>query len=290
MGAFSSQTAVAMGANIIEKHFCLGREIENPDSSFSMTPEEFREMVQEVRKTEAAMGQISYGVMKQEETNAVFRRSVFVVKDVNAGDTFTKENIRCIRPGYGCKPKYYDEILGKTADRDVEFGTPFTFDLIKEDCRLKHLEEKPNCVLREAVKEDLERYFEWANDAAVRANSFTTKPITLEEHTKWFLSKIEDDKTALYVMEADGIPVGQIRLALEQDKAVISYSIAAQYRGMGYAGEMLALVEEKVSEYYPEIKELVAEVKTENEASCKQFEKLGYEKESVVTFRKKKGV
>ena len=131
MGYFSAATAVAMGANIIEKHFCVSRAIKNPDSSFSMEPHEFKEMVEKVREVEAAMGKVTYGVSKQEESNACFRRSLFVVKDIKAGEKITAENIRSIRPAYGMKPKHYKEVLGKTVKRDLERGTPLTFDDIE---------------------------------------------------------------------------------------------------------------------------------------------------------------
>lgn len=128
MGYFSAATAVAMGANVIEKHFCISRAIQNPDSTFSMEPDEFRTMVEQVREVEKAMGTVSYGVSKQEESNACFRRSLFVVEDMKAGELFTSENIRSIRPAYGLKPKYYREVLGKAAKRDLKRGTPLTFD------------------------------------------------------------------------------------------------------------------------------------------------------------------
>lgn len=131
MGAFSAATAAALGANIIEKHFCISRAIKNPDSGFSMEPEEFRDMVDKVREVEKALGKISYGVSKQEETNACFRRSLFVVKDIAAGERLTPENIRSIRPAYGLKPKYYKRVLGKVARCDLKRGTPLTFDVIE---------------------------------------------------------------------------------------------------------------------------------------------------------------
>lgn len=131
MGAFSAATAVAMGANIIEKHFCVSRAIKNPDSSFSMEPDEFRDMVDQVREVERAMGKVKYGVTKQEESNAGFRRSLFVVKDIAAGEKLTPENIRSIRPAYGLKPKYYKKVLGKTAKRDISRGTPLSFEDIE---------------------------------------------------------------------------------------------------------------------------------------------------------------
>lgn len=131
MGSFSAATAVALGANIIEKHFCISRAVKNPDSGFSMEPEEFREMVCQVREVEKAMVKVYYGVTEQEESNAVFRRSLFVVKDIEAGGVFTPDNIRSIRPAYGLKPKYYKEVLGKTAKRELKRGTPLTFDDIE---------------------------------------------------------------------------------------------------------------------------------------------------------------
>ncbi len=132
MGSMSATLAVAMGGNVIEKHFCLGREIENPDASFSMTPEEFSQMVQDIRRAEAAMGVPTYGVSKQEESSMVFRRSVFVVEDIKAGEAFTEKNTRIIRPGYGVKPKYLKDILGLTAKKDISRGTPFAFDLVPD--------------------------------------------------------------------------------------------------------------------------------------------------------------
>lgn len=132
LGSLSAATAVALGASIIEKHFCISREIENPDASFSMPPEEFKEMVNDIRKVEAAMGVPAYGVSKQEESSMVFRRSIFVVKDMKAGEAFTEENTRIIRPGYGLKPKYITDVLGMRAAVDLERGTPVSFDVMEK--------------------------------------------------------------------------------------------------------------------------------------------------------------
>lgn len=131
MGSFSVTTAVAMGANIIEKHFCMSRAIKNPDSSFSMEPQEFHDMIVQIRETEKAMGNVHYGVSAQEESNACFRRSLFVVEDIAAGEFFTSENVRSIRPAYGIKPKHYKEVLGKKAKRDILRGTPLQFEDIE---------------------------------------------------------------------------------------------------------------------------------------------------------------
>lgn len=132
MGSFSASVAVAVGANIIEKHFCVSRAIENPDSSFSMEPEEFKQMVQSVREVERAKGIVAYGVSKQEETNTRFRRSLFVVKDIAAGEVLTPENIRSIRPSYGMKPKYFKEVMGRRAKRSLSMGMPLSPEDLEE--------------------------------------------------------------------------------------------------------------------------------------------------------------
>lgn len=132
MGALSAVTSVALGAAVIEKHFCISREIENPDASFSMTPEEYKTMVREVRAAESALGEVSYGVSSQEESSMVFRRSIFAVKDIPAGEVLTEENTRIIRPGYGLKPKYYRDILGMHTDRELKRGTPVSFEALEK--------------------------------------------------------------------------------------------------------------------------------------------------------------
>lgn len=124
MGSVGAVTAVALGAKIIEKHFCLDRSIENPDSSFSMNPEEFAQMVKDIRQAEKAIGTVKYGVTEQEKSNIVFRKSIFAVKDIKKGEELTSENIRVIRPGYGLEPKYYKEILGQRALHDINKGMP----------------------------------------------------------------------------------------------------------------------------------------------------------------------
>lgn len=135
MGSLAATIAVTLGARVIEKHFCISREIENPDASFSMTPQEFKKMVSDVRDAEAALGTPFYGASDQEKGSLVFRRSIFVVKDIKAGDEFTPENIRVIRPGYGIKPKYFRDILGKHAKTDIKTGTPMDFSYIAEESR-----------------------------------------------------------------------------------------------------------------------------------------------------------
>lgn len=133
MGSIGAVTAVVMGACIVEKHLCLGRQIENPDSSFSMEPEEFSAMVDDIRSTEKAKGVVSYDVSAKEKENMVFRRSIFAVQDIEKGQVFTEENIRSIRPAYGLRPKHYKEVLNKQATRDIKRGTPIKLDLVSDE-------------------------------------------------------------------------------------------------------------------------------------------------------------
>jgi len=130
LGSIGAVTAVALGAKVVEKHFCISREIENPDSSFSMEPGEFKKMVEDIRSAERAVGKVSFEVSEREETNRVFRRSIFIVKDIKKGEVFTEENIRVIRPGYGLAPKYYEDVIGKTASKDIERGTPLDWSMV----------------------------------------------------------------------------------------------------------------------------------------------------------------
>lgn len=131
MGSVGAVAAVALGASVIEKHFCLDREIENPDASFSMNPEEFQQMVLDIRQAEHAIGCVKYGVSAQEADSSIFRKSVFCVQDIRKGETLTEENVRVIRPGYGLQPKFYQDILGHTASRDIKRGTPFDFFMVE---------------------------------------------------------------------------------------------------------------------------------------------------------------
>ncbi|MFA7289114.1 MAG: pseudaminic acid synthase [Melioribacteraceae bacterium] len=127
MGNSVAVAAVALGAKIIEKHFILDRKIGGPDSSFSMEPAEFRQMVDSIREVEKALGKINYQLTSKVEKSKAFARSLFIVKDVKEGETITEENVRSIRPGYGLHPKYFKEIMGKKFRREYEKGTPLSW-------------------------------------------------------------------------------------------------------------------------------------------------------------------
>lgn len=236
MGSMGAVVAVSLGANVIEKHFCMSREIENPDASFSMTPDEFKQMVTDIRTAEKAMGIPTYGVSKQEESSVVFRRSIFAVKDIAKGEKLTPENIRIIRPGYGMKPKYFKEILGSVAHEEIKRGTPLKEILLLD--------------LQEAKESDAEILYHWKNDPIARENSFCQKEVTWEEHTSWLSQKLKEKECSIYICRMGNIPVGQIRLDIEAEQAtaVISYSVDKDFRGKGIGTQMIKLIAEKVRE------------------------------------------
>lgn len=130
MGSAAAVAAVAMGACVIEKHFCLSRGEGGPDSPFSMEPAEFKQLVADVRLAQAAIGRVHYGLTETERRSTVFRRSLFVVEDMAAGAAFTRANVRCIRPGNGLAPKHLPQVLGRHATRAIPRGTPLDWAMI----------------------------------------------------------------------------------------------------------------------------------------------------------------
>lgn len=124
MGSLAAVVGISMGACIVEKHFCLNRSIKNPDSDFSMEPEEFAKMVADCKIAASIRGCVSYELTEAEKASTVFRRSIFAVRNITAGETFTSDNVRCIRPGYGLKPKYYDKLLHKMSKKEYQRGEP----------------------------------------------------------------------------------------------------------------------------------------------------------------------
>ena len=131
LGITTSITAVALGASIIEKHVTLKRSDGGPDAAFSLEPKELKELVKTIREVEQSFGKPTYEISKNEVKNRAFRRSLFVVEDVNKGEKFTIKNIKSIRPGYGLSTRHLKSVLGKTALINIEKGTPLAWKLIK---------------------------------------------------------------------------------------------------------------------------------------------------------------
>ena len=130
LGIAAPVAAVALGACIIEKHFTLSRSTPGPDSAFSLEPDEFKAMVEAIRTAEKALGEVQYEIGEQEAKSRAFRRSLFAVKDIKAGEVFTEENLRSIRPGHGLHPRHLKDVLGQRAVQDIKRGTPLTWEFI----------------------------------------------------------------------------------------------------------------------------------------------------------------
>lgn len=130
MGTGVAVASVALGATVIEKHFTLSREDGGVDSAFSMEPDEMAALVAETGRAWQAMGNVTYGPTEKEKASLKFRRSIYVAKDIEAGEAFTKDNIKVIRPGYGLAPKYYEQVLEMNANKALIAGTPLSWELL----------------------------------------------------------------------------------------------------------------------------------------------------------------
>lgn len=130
MGIGASVAAVALGARVIEKHFTLRRADGGVDSAFSLEPEELQALVTETERAFLALGHIQYGIQDIEKPSLAYKRSIYVAQNIKAGEVFTTQNLRRIRPANGLEPKYYELLLGKQASKDIVAGTPLSWDLV----------------------------------------------------------------------------------------------------------------------------------------------------------------
>ena len=132
MGTAVAAGAVALGAKMVEKHMTLCRSDGGPDAAFSMEPQEFKEMVDNIRILEKALGKVTYDLSDKQAREREHSRSLFVAQDMKAGDVFTPENLRSVRPADGLHTKYYEQLLGRRITRDAKKGTPMAWSLVEE--------------------------------------------------------------------------------------------------------------------------------------------------------------
>ena len=130
MGSAVAVAAAALGAKVVEKHLTLRRADGGPDSAFSMEPEEFKEMVDNIRNVEKALGRVTYELTDKQKAEREHSRSLFIAKDMKAGDVFTPENLRSVRPANGLHTRHYEELLGKKINKDARLGTPMSWELV----------------------------------------------------------------------------------------------------------------------------------------------------------------
>jgi N-acetylneuraminate synthase len=129
-GSAVAVASIALGGCVVEKHFTLSRADGGPDAAFSLEPDEFRTLVEDCKRAWRSLGRATYDVQGCERGSVAFRRSIYVVRDIAAGEELTRENVRSIRPGYGLAPKHLPEVLGRRAARDLKRGDPLTLDAV----------------------------------------------------------------------------------------------------------------------------------------------------------------
>ena len=129
-GSAACVASTVLGGSIIEKHFTISRADGGPDAAFSLEPGEFKKLVEDCKSAWSSLGSVGYSLTQSEQANTRFRRSIYAVKPIKAGQPLTAENIRAIRPGFGLPPKHMPEIIGRTAARDIAYGEPLTWSAI----------------------------------------------------------------------------------------------------------------------------------------------------------------
>lgn len=130
LGIGTAIASIALGATVIEKHLTLDRDNGGVDSDFSMEPDEFSQLVTEVKQAKKSLGKITYGPTEAEKSSLKFRRSIYITENMDAGEILTPSNVRVIRPGFGLEPKYYNLVLGKTLKKNAARGTALSWDLL----------------------------------------------------------------------------------------------------------------------------------------------------------------
>ena len=132
MGVGTSVAAVALGATVVEKHFTISRADGGVDSAFSLEPDELGALVVETQRAWESLGSITYGPTEKEVASRAYRRSLYIAEDMDAGDVFTAENLRVVRPGLGLEPRYYETFLGRRISQAVKKGQPVSWSLLSE--------------------------------------------------------------------------------------------------------------------------------------------------------------
>lgn len=284
-GSLGAVVGVTLGACVVEKHIKLP-DIESADSKFSMEITEFAQMVKDVRNAKLIAKGPDYTLTAGEKKSTVFRRSLFAVKDIKAGELLSAENVRSIRPGYGIKPKYLETVVSGKSCIDIKRGEPINEELLG---KLKDgfMED---IFLRYAVQEDAEFLFNLVNDCECRGNSFNPQKITWKEHMDWFRGILLSGTQKQYILMDGNTPVGQGRLEASGETCRISYSIIPERRGCGYGKALIKLLNNAAVKDFQECNRCFGEVLKENIASQKIFEELGYtveERDKYFRFHKR---
>lgn len=259
---------VALGVRFIEKHFIVDRSWGGPDAFFSLEPDEFAQLVRDVRTCEAALGRPRFGPAPDERASTAFRRSLFVARDIMPGAIVTCDDVRSVRPSTGAPAALLPEVLGRPAACELKAGTPFSMEMVLP-------RSVPKVVLRAAQASDAALLRIWRNDAVTRANSRSNEEVSEHEHRAWLDATLATSTRALFVAEAEGTACGQLRLDLEaSNSAEVSITVASEHRGKGLASAMLVALEFEARRLG--LVRLHADIKEGNAASVKAFKRAGY--------------
>ncbi|MBL8919445.1 MAG: pseudaminic acid synthase [Myxococcaceae bacterium] len=262
-------TAVSLGARFIEKHFIVDRSWGGPDAFFSLEPADFRRLVDEVRTCEAALGRPRFGPSAEEQPSLAFRRSLFVARDVAAGQVLTCDDVRSVRPSNGLSPQHLPAVLGRTASRALKAAEPLSWEMVGPNAQGERVS------LRPATEADSAALLAWRNDPETRSQSRTTAPVELAAHQQWLARVLGDPKRRLNIAEHEGRAVGQVRLDLVRDgTAELSFALAPEARGKGLSSALLVAAEASARELGAVT--IVAEVRKTNERSLRAFKRAGY--------------
>ena len=279
-GHIAAVAAVAAGACVIEKHVKLDG-VNSADSEFSMSMDEFAAMVKAVRAAKQIIGEVHYGPTEGEKASLVFRRSLYAVKDIRAGEVFTGENVRSIRPSAGLKPKYRKKLIGKTAVCNIKAGTPISMEMAVRISAPELNTERLK--LTEITEKDAADIVEWRSDPNVYRYFVSPHRITLEEHLDWFRNRyIYDEDRLDWIASYNNEPIGVFGIKRDHpssDSAEISYILSPVFYGKGFAGEAVKEIIQFCKKEWKCCK-ATAEIHKENAASIHFIERLGFVKES----------
>ena len=250
MGSIAAVTAVSLGACIVEKHLCMSRSIMSPDSEFSMEPHEFTSMVKDIEAVVKLRGKVSYMPGETEKSSMVFRRSLFVVKEIQKGELFTKENVKCIRPSFGMKPKLIDVVLGNHATAFIKQGTPLCEELIE-------MAESPGfeserLTYREMNINDTTEVVRWRSDPFIFVYFRNPTPLTLAGHLNWYNTVYSCDSThTCYIIKEknSGCNIGTVSVLEREDETCeLGYLIGDKaFHKRGYGTEALSALIDKLN-------------------------------------------
>jgi N-acetylneuraminate synthase len=261
--------AVALGAKLVEKHFTLSRALGGPDAFFSLEPDELGALVRAIRDAEAALGGPRFGPAPDELPSLAFRRSLFVARDVAAGQVLTCDDVRSVRPSDGLSPAHLPEVLGRRATRALTFAEPLAWSMVGDR------PEGPAIVLRPATHDDADRLLAWRNDPTTRAASFSDAEVARPAHLAWLAATLASTARRLFVAELDGVPVGQARLDDRGgDGWEVSIAVAPEARGRGLAAQALRALEPHARALGAV--RLIAQIRAENAPSIRMFKAAGY--------------